>query len=145
MKLLIADDSKAVRERLYEMLSDIPGVKEIIQAKSGSEAVALTREHDPDVVILDIRMPGREEHNKGNGISSLEKIKKFKNTTVVIMLTNYPLPQYRKECMNRGADHFFDKSIEFEKVIAVIENLIAGKLAGRRGDKVNNPEETEHE
>jgi DNA-binding NarL/FixJ family response regulator len=131
MKLLIADDSKAVRERLYEMLSDIPGVDEIIQANSGYEAVALALEHDPDVAILDIRMPGKEEKTRENGIYSLENIKKHKKSTVVIMLTNYPLPQYRKECMKRGADYFFDKSIEFEKVIAVIEKCMGTKTESR--------------
>lgn len=133
MKILIADDSNAVRERLSEMISDIPGVETIIQAKSGEDAVTLTKKHDPDVVILDIRMPGEEGNNSGNGIYSLEKIKKHKDSIVVIMLTNYPLPQYRKECIKRGTDYFFDKSIEFEKTVAVIEKRMCAILESRNG------------
>jgi DNA-binding NarL/FixJ family response regulator len=68
-------------------------------------------------VILDIRMPG------GSGIDVLENIKKTNAAPVVIVLTNYPYPQYRKKCMALGAEYFFDKTTEFEKVTEVIENL----------------------
>jgi len=69
-------------------------------------------------VILDIRMPG------GSGIDVLEDIKKINAAPIVIILTNYPYPQYRKKCMAAGADYFFDKSSEFEKVTEVLKKLI---------------------
>jgi DNA-binding NarL/FixJ family response regulator len=118
MKIFIADDSAVVRERLKEMLSEIPEVKIIGQAEDGLQATNLIEELNPDVVVLDIRMP------RGNGIDVLEKIKKNNPALIVIMLTNYPYPQYRKKCMKAGADYFFDKSSEFEKVTEVLEKLI---------------------
>jgi len=118
MKVFIADDSAVFRERMIEMLSELPEIEIIGQAKDGIQATNLITKLNPDVVILDIRMP------KGNGIDMLQNIKKNNPALIVIMLTNYPYPQYRKKCMKAGADYFFDKSAEFEKVTEVLEKLI---------------------
>jgi DNA-binding NarL/FixJ family response regulator len=115
MKLFIVDDSAVVRERLIAMLSEIRGVEITGQAEEPQEAIEAIRKSKPDTVILDIRVPG------GKGIDILQKMKKERPTTKVIMFTNYPYPQYRKKCMDAGADYFFDKSTEFEKVSEVIK------------------------
>ena len=117
MRLLIADDSAAVRERMKTMLSGVQGIEIVGQARDAQEAIASTLELEPDVVILDIRMP------MGSGIEVLRTIKQHNHAPVVIMLTNYPYPQYRKKCMNAGADFFFDKSSEFHKVAEVLEQM----------------------
>jgi len=118
MKVFIADDSAVVRERLIEMLSEFPEIEIIGQAQSVPESIESIRALHPDVVILDIRMPG------GSGIDVLQNIKKNNPALIVIMLTNYPYPQYRKKCMEAGADYFFDKATEFEKVTEVLKKLI---------------------
>ncbi len=118
MKIFIADDSKLVRERLITMVSEIPGTEIAGEAKNAVEALNSIRKLGPDAVILDIRMPG------GNGIEVLNEIKRDKPAPLIIILTNYPYPQYRKKCMEGGADYFFDKSTEFEKVIEVLKKLI---------------------
>ena len=117
MKVLIADDSIVLRERLEEMLSELPGVEIMGHAQNVPETLTSIKELNPDVVILDIRMPG------GSGIDVLQDIKKDKQAPLIIILTNYPYPQYRKKCMDLGADFFFDKSTEFEKVTAVFKQL----------------------
>lgn len=89
--MFIADDSEEVRNRLNEMLSEIPGVEIIGEAGEGGEAIRDIRERKPDVVIQDIRMPG------GSGIDVLQAIKRGDPAPTVIMLTNYPYPQYRKK------------------------------------------------
>lgn len=118
MKVFIVDDSLVLRERLEEMLSDLPATEIVGYAQDVSGAITSIKELNPDVVILDIRMPG------GSGIDVLQDIKKDNQTPVVIMLTNYPYPQYRKKCMDLGADFFFDKSTEFEKITAVFKQMI---------------------
>jgi DNA-binding NarL/FixJ family response regulator len=118
MKVFIADDSAVFRERMIEILSELPEIEIIGQAQDGIEATNLIEKLTPDVVILDIRMP------RGNGMDVLQNIKKNNPALIVIMLTNYPYPQYRKKCMNAGADYFFDKSAEFEKVTEVLKKLI---------------------
>jgi len=114
MKVLIADDSGAVRERIRMLLSEVAAIEMIGEAENAQQAIDHIRQQVPDVVILDIRMPG------GNGIDVLREIEKKDRLPVVIMLTNYPYPQYKRKCIDAGADYFFDKSKEFEKVVEVL-------------------------
>lgn len=118
MKVFIVDDSAVVRERLIGMITELPEIEVAGQAHNAQDAIQSIRKLKPDVVILDIRMPG------GNGIEVLKEIKRDKPAPLIIILTNYPYPQYRKKCMEGGADYFFDKSTEFEKVIDVLKKLI---------------------
>ncbi len=117
MRVLIVDDSAIVRERLEAMLSEIKEIENINQARDSLEAMACFQKLNPEVVILDIRMPG------GSGIDVLQKIKKSSHPPVVIVLTTYSYAQYRAKCIDAGADFFFDKSTEFEKVREVLKRL----------------------
>jgi len=117
MKIFIADDSLIIRERLKTMLSDFPEVEIAGQAKDTPEAIKSIQELKPNVVILDIRMPG------GSGIEVLQTIKKDLPDIKVIVFTNYPYPQYRKKCMELGADFFFAKSTPFAEVVNAINEL----------------------
>lgn len=117
MKVFIVDDSTVLRERVIEMLSELPEIEIIGHAQNVSEALSAIKKLNPDVVILDIRIPG------GSGMDVLEDIKKEKEAPMVIILTNYPYPQYRKKCLGLGADYFFDKSTEFEKVTELFKRL----------------------
>ena len=117
MKILIVDDSAIMRERLKVMLSDITELENISQAEDVPEAISSFQKLDPEVVILDIRMPG------GSGIDVLREIKKGNQPPLVIVLTNYPYPQYRRKYIEAGADFFFNKSTEFEKVTEVLKQL----------------------
>ena len=123
LRVLIADDSTFIRERLPAMLLDIPGIEVVGQAKNGAEALNLAQELNPDVVILDIRMP------RMTGIEVLQKLKKDKTAPVVIMLTSYPYPKYREKCQEAGADFFFDKSTDFDKLFALLKELRQGQNA----------------
>jgi len=118
MKILIADDSFLIRERLKELLSDILKIEDFIEAENSVETIKLISETIPDIVILDIRMPG------GGGLEVLNKINRKRLPIKIIVFTNYPYPQYKKKCFELGADYFFDKATEFEKVKEVICNLI---------------------
>lgn len=117
MKVFIVDDSLVVRERLVAMLSELPNIQIIGQAADAPEAINSIRELHPDAVVLDIRMP------HGTGIDVLEAIKNNNSSPIIIILTNYPYPQYQKKCMDLGAHYFFDKSSEFDKVIGALERL----------------------
>ena len=113
-KVFIVDDSPVVRERLATLLSDLPSVEIVGQAEIAFEAISATRRLKPDVMLLDISMPG------GSGIHVLEMVKKERPAPLVIMLTNFAHEQYRQKCLQLGADYFFDKSTEFEKVLSVL-------------------------
>ncbi len=119
MRVYVVDDSPLVRERLVALLSEIHGIDVVGAAESAKEGIAGIISQEPDVAILDIRMPA------GSGISVLDEIKRANKPPVIIMLTNYPYPQYRRKCMDAGADYFFDKSNEFHKVTDVLSRMVA--------------------
>lgn len=121
IKIFIADDSLIVREHLVTMLDELAGVEIVGQAASVTEAIDAIRRLQPDVVILDIRMPG------GSGIDVLQTIKQEEATPVVIILTNYPYAGYRQKCLQAGADFFLDKSTEFDQIPALVKQFKWGK------------------
>jgi DNA-binding NarL/FixJ family response regulator len=121
MRVLIVDDSKIVCNGLQQMLIDIANVEIVGQAHNAQDAITSISESNPDVVILDVRMPGL------SGIDVLKDIRAKKLPSRVIMLTNYPYPQYRKKCEELGADYFFDKVTEIEEIPKVIEKLAKDK------------------
>ena len=114
----IVDDSQAVRERLVGMISEVDGTTLAGATGDPREAVKAIRRLHPDAVILDIRMPGM------NGIQVLREIKQGQRAPMVIMLTNYPFEQYRRECAEAGADYFLNKSTEFEKINAILARVV---------------------
>lgn len=119
MRVFIIDDSAIVRERLLALLSEVEGIEFAGHAGDAFSAIDRVRQAKPDVVILDIQMPG-----SASGIYALERIRSERPAPLVIMLTNYSYPQYRKRCAGAGAAFFFDKSTEFERVAEVLKVLI---------------------
>ena len=117
MKVLIVDDSKIVCDGLQQMLTAIADVEVVKPAHKVQEAIVAIPEHKPDVVILDIRMPGQ------SGIAVLKDIRDKNLPISVGMLTNYPYPQYRKKCEELGAEYFLDKVTEIEKIPCITEEL----------------------
>jgi len=117
MKLLIADDSEMLRSRLIEMLSHIPGIEIVGEVENGVDAVVFADRLKPDVIILDIRMPNAD------GILALESIRRSNSISKIIILTNYPYPQYKQKCLEAGADYFFSKSEEIEKMIGTLQDI----------------------
>lgn len=119
INVFIVDDSEIVRERLTSMLSEVPSINIVGYADNPLAATESIVMHRPDVIILDIFLTG------GSGIHVLKNIRGKKITSKVIMLTNYAQEEYRKKCFEEGADFFFDKSIEFDKVVDVIQRISA--------------------
>lgn len=118
MMIFIADDSDQLRQRLIDLLSEIEGAEVIGQARNHAEAVDGIRSLQPHVVILDIQMPG------GSGINVLKEIKRDSRPPLVMMLTNHASPQYRKKCLEWGADFFLDKSGELESLVTIFRTLV---------------------
>jgi len=117
LKVLIADDSTPIRERIIKLLSTLTDVEIVGEAIDGIETAVLVRKTKPDVVILDLQMP------KLSGLEILPRLKEMDPPPVVVVLTNYSTSPLKAVCVRKGADFFFDKSTEFEKAIAVIEGM----------------------
>lgn len=118
MKVFLVDDSVVIRQRLKRLLADVEGVQVTGEAGEVQEATDAILERKPDVVLLDIHL------FNGSGIDVLQSLKKAKPAPAVIILTNYPYPQYRQKCLEAGADFFFVKSTEFDQVIPALKQLI---------------------
>jgi len=117
MKVIIADDSSTIRACVQDMLADLSGVDVVGEADDAPGAIQLVQDLSPDVAVLDISMPG------GGGLEVLKQLQQRENPPVSIMLTNFPYPEYRQKCMEAGAEFFFDKSSEFDKVPMVLRVL----------------------
>ena len=113
-KVLIVDDSEQIRERLAVLLSESSEIRLVGQAGNSLEALEAVQRLRPDIVILDIRLPGV------SGIEVLKEIKARYPEVVVIMLTNFDYAQYRRQCRRMGADYFLNKTLEFEKIVETI-------------------------
>jgi len=117
MKIVIADDSVVVRQRLARMLNDLDGIEVVGQADDTPAAIEMVEKLTPDVAILDVRMP------TSSGADLVREIKQLSPAPRVIVLTSFPYPEVREKCMSGGADFFFDKSNEFQKVASVIKSM----------------------
>jgi DNA-binding NarL/FixJ family response regulator len=104
MNVLIVDDSDLMQNRLKKSLMESDENMGISQAGSCKEALELFRPDYFDTIILDISLPD------GSGINLLREFKKENPATKVIMFTNYPTAEFKKSCLELGADHFFNKS-----------------------------------
>jgi DNA-binding NarL/FixJ family response regulator len=121
MKLFIADDSEVMRERIREVVLAMEGVELVGEAGDVQSSIKGVLDLKPDVVILDIRMPG------GNGLDVLRRVKGHPKTPLIIVLTNYPFQEYKEIATKLGAEHFFDKAIEFDEVQKVLEKMLQAK------------------
>lgn len=115
--VFLVDDSPVVRERLTALLSELTGVEVVGQADLAFEAIESIRKLRPSVVVLDISMPG------GSGTQVLEANQRDRPGPMIIVLTNFANDHYRQRCFELGADYFFDKSTEFERVTEVLRQF----------------------
>ena len=125
LRLLIVDDSELMCSHLARILKDIDGVEITGVALTMEDAFRSIAEDMPDVAILDICLPG------GSGIDLLKKIKEGSARTRVLMYTHYPYPPYERKCRKLGADYFFDKHSDFDRLLNVVKQLADESLRGQ--------------
>ncbi|HEU4574821.1 MAG TPA: response regulator [Chitinophagaceae bacterium] len=117
MQVLIVDDNIPFVQRLVRLLHD-GGIQEGICISSDYDgALAAMDNCQPDVVLLDINLPGK------NGLAVLQQIRKSGIRPAVIMLTNHVDDYYRDRCRELGTDYFLDKSNDFSLVPGIIHQL----------------------
>lgn len=116
LTVYIVEDARPIRERLIEAVGDIPNARVVGEAESVEQALEGVRNACPRVLILDIQLRG------GSGIRLLKQMRaaQINRPELVIVITNYPTDDYRRASHECGADHFFDKAAEFDKVRDVL-------------------------
>jgi two-component system response regulator YesN len=118
MRVLLADDSALIRERLKDMLSVFQQVEIVGSFENGADTLQALRLLKPDLAIVDLKMPGL------SGLDVLSGIRKENNTLKFILLTFFSSGYYRQMAIQAGVDYFFSKVDDFEKVALVVEEMV---------------------
>jgi DNA-binding NarL/FixJ family response regulator len=117
-RILIADDQKRTRESLRALLNATLPAPEIWEACSGREAVRLAEERQPDLILMDVRMP------EGDGLEATRTIKSRWPGIRIVVLSMYLA--YREEARAAGADAFVSKGEPPERLLAVLREQQPG-------------------
>jgi len=121
-KALIVEDSAIYRKLLKETLRSRFPSMEIIEAEDGAEAMQKISPDVPDLIFMDIKLPGE------NGLELTAKIKAKYPDVIVIILTSYDTQEYREAAVQAKADHFLSKgSSSKEGIVALVESILAGR------------------
>lgn len=121
IRIIIADDHKVVREGTRELLQKENDLEVVGEAGDGEEAVELVKQLKPDVVIMDIAMPGL------NGIEATKQIKTFFPRVAVLILTAYEYDQYVFALLEAGAAGYLLKDVRGQEVIEAVRAVHAGE------------------
>ncbi len=116
MKVFIVEDSEAMVERIIKKVLSIKGVKVVGISDNEDDAFVGINSACPDFLIIDIKL------KSGDGISLLRRIKEERPGTIIAVLTSYYMPEFLDKCMEMGADYFFDKAKDFNKIEDAIVN-----------------------
>lgn len=118
-RILAADDEGIVIEALKHIIVKEFGEQvELMFAKSGREAIAMAEEMKPQIVIMDINMPGI------NGIDAIKEIKSIDERIKVIVLSAFDMFDYAQKAMNLGVIKYLNKPINRKEIIEVIKELM---------------------
>ena len=120
IRVLIADDHEVVRIGLAALLDAQAGLAVVAQARSGDEAVSLTRRHRPDVVVMDIRMPN------GSGIDACRSITAAGDAPPVIMLTSHADSDALFDAIDAGASGYVLKRVGSAELVDAVRTVAAG-------------------
>jgi DNA-binding NarL/FixJ family response regulator len=123
MKVLIADDSRLMRERIRETITIFSNVEIVSETDNGKQTLEDLKKFSPDLAIMDIRMP------EGNGLEILKEFRTKNKTTKIVILTNYAYDQYKDRAFENGADYFFSKSEDFERIAVVVATMLRNNIS----------------
>ena len=120
-RLLIADDHALVREGLRTMLSGEDGIEVIAEAHDGQQALEVCRELEPDLVLMDVRMPVMD------GLEATKRIKAEMPRTSVMMVTMHENPDYLFEAVKAGAAGYVLKDASGERLLGAVRRTLEGE------------------
>jgi len=121
ISVVIADDQELVREGLRMMLQAEHDIEVVGEASDGAAALDAARAHDPDVLLMDIRMPGLD------GIDATARLTAANARTRILVLTTFDLDEYVYRAMKAGASGFLLKDATREKLAAAVRTVASGE------------------
>jgi DNA-binding NarL/FixJ family response regulator len=116
IRVLIADDQPLMRTGFRTVLEATGAIEVVAEAENGEEAVAAAEQHRPDVILMDIRMPGLD------GIEATRRLPRHK----VLVLTTFGLDEYIVEALRAGASGFLTKDVPRQELVAAVRAVANG-------------------
>ncbi len=123
IRVLLADDHAVVRRGIRDFLEESGDIAVVAEAANGEEALALIREHRPDVAVLDIQMPGR------TGLEVTRAVRAEQLPVGVLMLTAYDDDPFVMTALRSGANGYVLKTAEPEEIISAVRAVHEGQSA----------------
>ncbi|MFF4346619.1 response regulator [Streptomyces sp. NPDC001530] len=120
IRVVLADDQQLIRTALRMVIADIEDVEVVGEAAGGEEAVALAEELTPDVVVMDIRMPGMD------GIEATRRITTGPGDSRIVVLTTFDDDDYVYGALHAGASGFLVKDMALDDIIGAVRVVAAG-------------------
>jgi len=130
LRLLVVDDHEVVRQGLVALLDRRAGFEVVAQAGTVAEAIAAATRFEPDLVVMDVRLPD------GSGIEACREIRSARPATRVVMLTSYPDEEAVLSAIIAGASGYLLKQVRGRDLVAALESV-------GRGDSLLDPAVTE--
>lgn len=144
MRILISDDHAIVRKGLIELLKDEFPDATFMQASNAAESLELATAHCPEIILMDISMPGR------NGIDTLKQLRAQGVKCPVLMLSMHSEDQYAIRALKAGASGFINKESATEQLLAAVHKVLAGKkyitesVAEKLAEGITGPDHSLH-
>ncbi|WP_079406918.1 response regulator [Streptomyces sp. 3211] len=120
IRVVLTDDQPLVRAALQMVITDTPDIEVVGEAGDGAEAVRLTEELAPDVVVMDLRMPGMD------GIEATRRITQSTGSARVVVLTTFDDDEYVYGALHAGASGFLVKDMALDDILSAIRIVAAG-------------------
>ena len=121
IQVIVIDDHDLVRMGICRLLEDVAGVKVIGEGRSGEEAVLLAKEHQPDVILMDVRMPGM------GGLEATRKIKRLYPDIAIVVVTACIGDPYPSKLLQAGAAGFITKEANLAEMTLAIQKVHLGQ------------------
>ena len=144
-RILVADDHEVVRKGLAKVLAETFQPVEVDEAKTGQDAVDKVWKREYDLVVMDVKMPGK------NGLDALKEIKRHRPKLPVLILSMHPEEQFAVRAMRAGASGYITKECAGDELVFAIrkalegEKYISGSLAQILADELDSdPEKPRH-
>lgn len=120
IRVMLVDDHRVVRQGLHSLLADAPGIELVGEAGDGFEALAQVEALRPDVMLLDVRMPGMD------GLETTRRLQQTHPEVRIVILTTYAEDEYLVEALRSGAQGYLLKNIEYDDLVKAIKDVYQG-------------------